>query len=160
GRNLFGRQRGLEISTGDQGNCPAADERIAQEVTDRGRVREILMKRFAILGFAVCALTMPLNAASVQPKRGGTITLAISRDMTVMNPLVDTSATQRRIRDLMFEPLLGIDPQGNLQARLAESWESAQDGKRYIFRLRKGVKFHNDQEMTAEDVKFAVDYSL
>ena len=118
------------------------------------------MKRFAILGFAVCALTMPLNAASVQPKRGGTITLAISRDMTVMNPLVDTSSTQRRIRDLIFEPLLGIDPQGNLQARLAESWESAPDGKRYIFRLRKGVKFHNDQEMTAEDVKFAVDYSL
>ena len=79
-----------------------------------------------LLTFAMLIGIMPLDAASVPPKRGGTVTLAISRDMTVMNPLVDTSSTQRRIRDLMFEPLLGIDPQGNLQARLAESWETSQ----------------------------------
>jgi peptide/nickel transport system substrate-binding protein len=113
------------------------------------------------LAFASFLGILPnLHAASLTPKRGGTLTLAISRDMTVMNPLVATSSTQSRIRDLMFEPLLGLDLQGNLQPNLAESWGVSKDGKLYTFRLRKGVKFHNGQEMTAEDAKFAIDYTM
>ncbi|MGH7844007.1 MAG: ABC transporter substrate-binding protein [Candidatus Binatia bacterium] len=117
--------------------------------------------------FAIAALLLwffgmpaPTDGASAQPKRGGTLTLGITRDMSVLNPLVNTSSTQKRIRDLMFEPLLGIDLKGNLQPRLAESWKVFKDGKLYTFRLRKGVKFHNGQEMTAEDAKFAIDYSM
>ncbi|HWP58526.1 MAG TPA: ABC transporter substrate-binding protein [Candidatus Acidoferrales bacterium] len=111
------------------------------------------------LSFVLGALA-DLLAASSAPKRGGTVTLAVSRDMTVMNPLVDTSSTQARIRELMFEPLLGIDLQGNLRPNLAESWEVSPDRRLYTFRLRRGVKFHNDREMTADDVKFAIDYTM
>src|SRR5499426_2023375 len=101
-----------------------------------------------------------LQAASSQPKRGGTITLAVSKELALMNPLVNTSSTESRIRELMFEPLLGRDTKGAIQPRLAESWEVSKDGKFYTFHLRKGVKFHNGKEMTAEDIKFAVDYTL
>ncbi|MGH7844349.1 MAG: ABC transporter substrate-binding protein, partial [Candidatus Binatia bacterium] len=121
------------------------------------------MKRFVFLTLTLALLlgiSPILHAASPTPKRGGTVTLAISRDLTLTNPLVATSSTQARIRDLMFEPLLGLDLQGNLQPNLAESWEVSKDGKLYTFRLRKGVKFHNDQEMTAEDAKFAIDYTM
>ena len=96
----------------------------------------------------------------MQPKRGGTITLAISKELALMNPLVNTSSTEARIRELMFEPLLARDHNGAIQPRLAESWEVSKDGKLYTFRLRKGVKFHNGKELTAEDIKFAVDYTL
>jgi ABC-type transport system substrate-binding protein len=44
--------------------------------------------------------------------------------------------------------------------RWQEAWEVSKDGKVYTIRLRKGVKFHNGQEMTAEDAKFAIDYSM
>ena len=124
------------------------------------------MKRFCgiyileLLFLTFSPTAQPANGASAEPKRGGTVTLGITRDISVMNPLVDTGSTQKRIRDLMFEPLLGIDLKGYLQAGLAEAWEVSKDGKLYTIRLRKGVKFHNGQEMTAEDAKFAIDYSM
>ena len=34
------------------------------------------------------------------------------------------------------------------------------DGKSYLFKLRKGVKFHDGKELTAEDVKWSVDYAM
>ena len=38
---------------------------------------------------------------------------------------------------------------------LAESWTVSQDQKVYEFKLRQGVKFHNGDPFTAEDVKFS-----
>ena len=38
---------------------------------------------------------------------------------------------------------------------LAESWEESEDGKTYEFRLRPGLRFHNGDPLTAEDVKFS-----
>src|SRR5262245_23421553 len=44
---------------------------------------------------------------------------------------------------------------GNLTApSLAESWQMSPDGRVYDFTLRKGVKFHNGDPLTADDVKF------
>ena len=124
------------------------------------------MKRYfgihilGLLFFTFSPTAQSANGAAAEPKRGGTVTLGITRDISVMNPLVDTGSTQKRIRDLMFEPLLGIDLKGYLHPGLAEAWEVSKDGKLYTIRLRKGVKFHNGQEMTAEDAKFAIDYSM
>src|SRR5262249_22659771 len=38
---------------------------------------------------------------------------------------------------------------------LAESWSASEDGLSYDFTLRSGVKFHNGDPVTAEDVKFS-----
>ena len=38
---------------------------------------------------------------------------------------------------------------------LAESWDVSPDGMVYEFKIRKGVKFHNGDTLTAEDVKFS-----
>ena len=38
---------------------------------------------------------------------------------------------------------------------LAESWTASKDGLSYEFTLRKGVRFHNGDALTAEDVKFS-----
>ena len=105
-------------------------------------------------------LVSSAKAASAQPKRGGTITFAISKELALMNPLVNTSSTESRIRELMYEPLLARDANGAIQPRLAESWEVSKDSKVYTFKLRKNVKFHNAKEMTADDIKFAIDYTL
>ena len=121
----------------------------------------MIMKRIMVITVCFGLLVgWALEGLADQPKRGGTLTMAIRKDIDIMNPLVGTKSTDGRIRELMFEPLLGIDLKGKIHPNLAESWEMSQGGKVYIFKIRKGVKFHNGKEMTAEDVKFAIDYTL
>ena len=57
------------------------------------------MKRLSILALIVSSflINLPLQAASLQPKRGGTITPAVSKELALMNPLVNTSSTESRI---------------------------------------------------------------
>lgn len=47
----------------------------------------------------------------------------------------------------------------NLHGDLAESWETP-DALTYVFRLRKGVKFHDGREVTSKDVKATIDYMM
>src|SRR5262249_30236061 len=55
------------------------------------------------------------------------------------------------LHDALVKPM-----PGNLMApSLAESWTVSPDGKAYEFKLREGVKFHNGDPFTAEDVKFS-----
>ncbi len=111
------------------------------------------------LSFFVSGIATPISNAQDQPKRGGTLTFTTRKDLTMMNPLVRTSSTDRALRDLMYEALLAMDLKGNIRPNLAESWEISEDGELYTIQLRKGVKFHNGQEMTADDAKFAIDYT-
>jgi peptide/nickel transport system substrate-binding protein len=57
------------------------------------------------------------------------------------------------IHDAMVRPM----PAGLNTPSLAESWTEAKDHLSYTFTLRKGVKFHNGEPVTAEDVKFSWD---
>ena len=121
------------------------------------------MKRFLTLTLTIVlfvALSLPVEGASESPKKGGTLTMAIRKDIRILNPLVRTSSTDASIRGLMFESLLTLDENGKIQPNLAESWKISEDGRLYTFKIRQGVKFHNGQEMTAEDLKFAIDYTL
>jgi peptide/nickel transport system substrate-binding protein len=55
---------------------------------------------------------------------------------------------------LFHDALVKPMPDGWYTPCLAESWTASPDHKVYEFKLRKGVKFHNGDEMTAEDVVF------
>jgi peptide/nickel transport system substrate-binding protein len=55
------------------------------------------------------------------------------------------------LHDALVKPM----PGNAMAPSLAESWSAAKDGLSYEFVLRKGVKFHNGEPVTAEDVKFS-----
>ena len=55
------------------------------------------------------------------------------------------------LHDALVKPM----PGNTLTPSLAESWSASKDGLAYEFVLRKGVKFHNGEPVTAEDVKFS-----
>jgi peptide/nickel transport system substrate-binding protein len=57
------------------------------------------------------------------------------------------------LHDAVLKPM----PGNPYAPSLAESWSESKDGRTYEFVLRKGVKFHNGDPVTAEDVKFSVE---
>ena len=58
------------------------------------------------------------------------------------------------------EALSRVMPDGSLVPALAESWEMSPDGKTYVYKIRKGVKFHDGTELTAEDVAYSMNRNL
>jgi peptide/nickel transport system substrate-binding protein len=57
------------------------------------------------------------------------------------------------LHDALVKPM----PGNPMAPSLAESWSVARDGLAYEFVLRKGVRFHNGDAVTAEDVKFSLE---
>jgi peptide/nickel transport system substrate-binding protein len=57
------------------------------------------------------------------------------------------------LHDALVKPM----PGNPMAPSLAESWTASRDGLAYEFVLRKGVKFHNGEPVTAEDVKFSLE---
>jgi peptide/nickel transport system substrate-binding protein len=60
---------------------------------------------------------------------------------------------------LSYEPLLTFNDKYEVEPNLAASWTVSPDGLVYTFQLRKGVRFHNGQEMTADDVKWSFEFA-
>ena len=71
---------------------------------------------------------------------------------------VDTPAFERI--NLINEPLIDIDFDLSLKPKLATDWEYNEDNTELTFYLREGVYFHHGREMTAEDVKYTIDWIL
>jgi ABC-type transport system substrate-binding protein len=115
-----------------------------------------------MLGILILAwLWLPLQLMAAEPpKTGGKLVFGLEKDITSLNPFVRTQSTDEMVRNLFYEALLDTDPNGNIIPSLAESWNVSKDGLDYTFKLRSGVKFHNGQEMTAEDVKWSAEYSM
>ncbi len=61
------------------------------------------------------------------------------------------------VLDQLYDGLVRLDNKLNVIPSLAEYWTISEDGKRYVFYLRKGAKFHHGREVSAEDVKFSLE---
>jgi peptide/nickel transport system substrate-binding protein len=112
---------------------------------------------FLILSFL---LAFPVIAQEKStPKYGGTIRFSAHRDIGSLNPFFNTRSWVRRIMTLSYEPLLTFNDKYEIEPNLAASWTVSPDGLVYTFELRRGVKFHNGQELTAADVKWSFDFA-
>jgi peptide/nickel transport system substrate-binding protein len=96
---------------------------------------------------------------SVTPKTGGHITEGAISDVKQLTPYLITDTASASVAGLLFEPLIGAKPNGDLTARLAaEVPKASADGLTYTFKLRKGLKWSDGQPLTSDDVLFT--YSL
>ena len=115
------------------------------------------MKRATrVLGISalfLLAWTPPVPAA---PE--GTLTWAVH--VTLVSRWLDPAETEALITPFMVlyalhDALVKPMPGGPNTPSLAESFSASKDGLSYEFVLRKGIKFHNGDPVTAEDVKFS-----
>jgi peptide/nickel transport system substrate-binding protein len=103
---------------------------------------------------ALC-LFAPL-AATAQPAGQMTWAVHVSLAPTWFDPaetpgIITPFMLLYALHDALVKPMPGHP----LSSSLAESWTMSKDGLSYEFVLRKNVKFHNGETMTAEDVKFS-----
>ena len=75
-------------------------------------------------------------------------------DASNLIPLLASDSASHDISGLIFNGLLKYDKNLNLVGDLAESWEVSPDGLTITFKLRKGVKWQDGKEFTAEDIMF------
>jgi len=102
----------------------------------------------------------PLWGQEGKPRYGGRLVIGLEKDVSTLNPFVRMQSTDMDVRTHIYEALLDTDLAGNIIPALAESWEISKDGLSYTFKLRRGVKFHNGQEMTAEDIRWCAEYAM
>lgn len=74
-----------------------------------------------------------------------------STDYTRINPAMDEHC---EINVLLFDGLTDHDGDNQIIPRLAKSWEYDEENLTYTFHLEEGVKWHDGEPFTAEDVKF------
>ena len=83
----------------------------------------------------------------------GELNVGIAQDLdSSLDPHKTVKAGTREVMFNVFEGLLKPDASGNLNPAVAESYTVSEDHLLYTFKLRTGVKFHNGQEVTPEDV--------
>jgi ABC-type transport system substrate-binding protein len=110
---------------------------------------------------ALVVLLLAHHSVGAQtPKPGGKIVFALEADVSTMNPFVRMLSTDELMRSLMYETLFNFDLKEKIVPSLGESWTISKDGLEYIVKLRQGVKFHNGQEVTPDDVKWSVEYAM
>lgn len=86
-----------------------------------------------------------------------TLHVAIMTDPEGLDPQKTSATSTYFVTMNVYEPLVMVDENWEIQPRLAESWQVADDCQSVTFHLKKGVKFHNGREMTAEDVKYSIE---
>src|SRR5438128_10186687 len=119
----------------------------------------MMSRRTRLIAAAVLALmsvaSTPVLAAEA-PAGQMTWALHFSLAPTLFEPaetpgLITPFIILYALHDALVKPM----PGKNMAPSLAESWSTSPDGLVYEFVLRKGVKFHNGEPVTAEDAKFS-----
>ncbi len=75
---------------------------------------------------------------------------------TYIDPAVGNDFSDSIALVNLYDTLVFPNFDGSVRPHLATDWEVSPDGRKYTFYLRQGVKFHNGDELTAEDVEFSM----
>ncbi|MFI4986039.1 MAG: ABC transporter substrate-binding protein [Alphaproteobacteria bacterium] len=84
--------------------------------------------------------------------------VAVPSNLNTLDPAKTKIGEEYNVVFLVFSGLTEIDRNMKLQPDLATSWEHSADLKSWTFHLRQGVKFHNGEDFTAEDVIATVNH--
>jgi ABC-type transport system substrate-binding protein len=108
-------------------------------------------------------LAAPIPSAhgpDAPPRRGGTLRLAWFQDIRNLDPAGSTDGYALQAMHLLFAGLVDFDDRGRLVPELADHWDVGEGGRTYRFVLLAGVRMHDGEELTADDVKRSAERAL
>lgn len=114
-----------------------------------------------LFGGAALVGTLPGTAgfaSTPTPVRGGTLRVGLGQGATTdsLDPATYTKVADYVLGNTICNTLVELDPTGTPQPNLAESWESSDGAKRWVFKIRSGVTFHNGKTLTPADVVYSI----
>ena len=112
-------------------------------------MRRTARRLSALLAASLLAVAVPASAAAG-------LKIGLSADVSSLDPHYLNIAPNISLASHLFDTLVLVDANGKLVPGLAISWR-ATDDTTWEFKLRRGVKFHDGSEMTADDVLFSLD---
>lgn len=114
------------------------------------------MKKISYFGFVLVFLFLgwsipPIGLAAEKP-----LIIGFEGDAATLDPHARNETTTTTIQRHVYENLVRFDENLKIVPELAESWNLIDDNT-WEFRLRKGIKFHNGEQMNAEAVKYSLE---
>lgn len=116
--------------------------------------------RLAPLSSAVFLVGLSVACGQAQKVAESVVVVAHGNDPGHFNPAITTSGNVHPITDQIFNGLVGLDENAAPVPELAERWEIEDDGRTYVFHLRQGVRWHDGQPFSADDVVFTFEKVL
>lgn len=132
---------GCSGNTGEEAVQPESTLAVESNTTEGGAAEESTTAR---------------NTAEGEAAYGGSIVVGIQNDLDSLDPHLAGSAGTSEVLFNIFEGLVKPNSDGELIPAVASDYKISEDGTRYTFTLRDGVKFHNGEPVTIEDVIYSV----
>jgi len=110
------------------------------------------------LGLVGCKSAENKKADSGAVSGGVLRTAMFSSPGGLFLPPFATDSYDQYVTKLVFQPLLRYNTKGEFEGCLAEKWSVSPDAKVFTFVLRDGLKWQDGQPVTADDVKYSIEY--
>ncbi len=96
----------------------------------------------------------PLGRSAGPPAVGDALVAGTIGEPSTLIPILASDSASSDVAGLVYNGLLRYDKNLKLEGDLAESWDISPDGLTITFHLRKGVKWHDGHDFTANDVLY------
>ena len=108
------------------------------------------------LAAALSIATATLATLAAGPAAAETVRWAAAGDALTMDPHAQNEGPTHVMNHQVYDSLVFRDQAMKLAPRLATSWKITDDPNVWEFKLREGVKYHNGNPFTADDVVFSI----
>ena len=112
------------------------------------------MSKWVLPALLLCVVAAPAAMARTS-NHPDTLVVATTYDAKTLDPYMTNDVASSNVMRQIYETLVTIDDEGKVVPSLAEKVERVDD-KTYRFTLKKGVKFHNGELLTADDAIFSL----
>lgn len=121
----------------------------------------VLLRSLRTLGLALAIGAVVSQPLAAQDQKGTLVFVVESLSAQTLDPILERRPGNAVYQAVMYDSLVGYDfKKGGIGPGVAERWVLSDDGKTWTFHLRPGQKFHNDDPLTAHDVKFSLERQM